>query len=442
MKRPRPETEPKTAIKPVHKAELSLFSPLYDQTSILKVKEEQFGPDGLITQDGPIFISIPPNEQMFSDMTNCYLTVKIQVLKSDDTKLTAADKENVYPTAAMFDSLFSRITVHLNNMPIGSENACHPQMAFLRNILNYNEDFRVGVLSTTIGLNEDMCDSDGTIIEPVWRHREIAKSKIITLVGRLQHNFFSCSRLLLPNVPIKIVLERTGPQMTLMRAKDVTDTYKIIIHRCSLTLNRVTVSQPSISLIENQLSRQASEYPYMNLVMRAFDISPGMTSWRARNLFGGDLPTRMFFAVTDPLSLQTSSWRNNPFLFPAAQCGISFVQFYINENPVLFPPYLPDFENGDAVESFTGLIKALRTFRTGQQYSGLGYRSFCGNLGIFGCDLSPDQSNLSPSGTGSISVEVHFKNATKEPLAGMLIAEYRSCVYIDKYRSVTQTALM
>ena len=128
-------------------------------------------------------------------------------------------------------------------------------------------------------------------------------------------------------------------------------------------------------------------------------------------------------------------------LFDAAKYQLNYVQFYIDGVPTSFNAFTPDFESGDYVMSYIGLLRALRLTNSPRPICPVTYESFGGPCAIFGTDLSADMSNLAMPSEGNISVEVRFKNNLKESLNGLVIAEYRSCVQIDKNGDVTQNDL-
>lgn len=128
-------------------------------------------------------------------------------------------------------------------------------------------------------------------------------------------------------------------------------------------------------------------------------------------------------------------------VFDANKFTVNYVQFYINETPVLPNAYTPNFENDDYVMSFVGLLRTLRLMNSPQPMCPIDYTQFAGANAVFGVDLSADMSNLSIPAQGSISVEVRFKNNLTETINGLVIAEYRSCVFIDKNGDVTQKDL-
>ena len=345
------------------------------------------------------------------------------------------------PVAGFFDSLFSRILVSLGDVAIGSETANHPQLAYLRNVLNYGDDFKSGALRDTIGLAEEFIIDNEEGSFPVWRHDTIKASRLVTMCSRLQNSFFNCSKLLLPHVPVRIRLDRNSSAFSLLTPSTIADTYKIVMRSATLFIRKVKVAPHTVSMIEHRLASQDAVYPYMRTELRHFLIPAGSQSVKHPNIYNGTMPTRLLFAVCPSLGVSGSSFHNNPFMFNGKSLNINYVQFFVDNVPTAFNAFTPDFEKEDYVMSYIGLLRALRLLGNPQAKCPVTYNSFAGPNTIFGVDLSADMSNLAMPSDGSISVEVRFKNNVTESLNGLVIAEFRSCVYIDKNANVTQKDL-
>ena len=168
--------------------------------------------------------------------------------------------------------------------------ANYPQLAYLRNLLNFGDEFKSGALRHTQGYAEEIYlrnDDNDEITFPSWRHDLIKNSRMVTMCTRLQNDFFNCSKLLLPNVKVTIRFDRNDAAFSLLTPAAVTDTYKIVIRSCTLFVRRVTVAPQSVSLINHRLATQAALYPYMRTELRHFLIPMGSSSIKQLNLFAG-----------------------------------------------------------------------------------------------------------------------------------------------------------
>lgn len=89
------QSEAEVAVRMSQKTELDLFSKPLEQNVILSVHDFQYGPESVITQNGPIQFSPATNNEYFTDLANVYLKVQLQVFKSDGSVLTEADEDKV-----------------------------------------------------------------------------------------------------------------------------------------------------------------------------------------------------------------------------------------------------------------------------------------------------------------------------------------------------------
>lgn len=168
--------------------------------------------------------------------------------------------------------------------------ANYPQLAYLRNLLNFGDEFKSGALRQTQGYADEIFirSTNADISFPSWRHSTIEKSRMVTMCTRLQNDFFNCSKLLLPNVKVTIRFDRNDAAFSLITPPGLSDTYKIVIRSCTLFVRRVTVAPQSVSLINHRLATQSALYPYMRTELRHFLIPMGSSSVKQLNLFAGN----------------------------------------------------------------------------------------------------------------------------------------------------------
>jgi hypothetical protein len=433
--------EPKTKIET--KVELNLFADPLKQDSIEESYRMEYGPQGTITDSGPISFEIPKSDKLFTDLGSIFVEVTLNVSKANGDDLDTNDEKRIQPCNNFLDSLFSRVNVSINDTPVGSDGNFHPQISLVKNLLTYNYETLDSTLNKSIGWHND---GIYPVDLPKNRHAWIAKSKYLTLLGRLTDNFLTTKNLMIPNVPISIVLHRTPSHFSLIRTTvpttepptpPYTNTYKINIKNCTLIARRVKLNEPTFNHLESQLARgAAAKYSYFDTVARTTQISIGSDHWRGRNMFNGRLPSRVLLGVCDHLGTIGSDWENNPMIFPSAHYGVNYIQFYADERPLLKRPYRPDFKNEDTSRSYIGLLEAARVLQTGSAIA-INTKLFNGNYGLFGLDLAADGTNLTHTEKkGNFDIEIGFASNIKtrkdKTLCGFLIGEFPSICTIDK----------
>ena len=103
MKRAEPNTtsDGDMILKTTQKTELDLFSKPVEQNAIVRVHDFDYGSECVITDYGPIQFSPITTAEYYTDLSNCYLKVKMRVLKSDGSVLVKEDAAKVCSTACI-----------------------------------------------------------------------------------------------------------------------------------------------------------------------------------------------------------------------------------------------------------------------------------------------------------------------------------------------------
>ena len=421
------------------KPETDLFSDLCEQESIKCIKDFEKSSSGAITKAGPIIFNIEANPKYFTDLTNTYLRVKLRVTKNGGQSLVKEDKGQMTVTNDFFNSLFSRIKLELNDVSCNANTTTHPTATLVKYLTSCNQFYRENILRHSNVWYKDFGGNDLSVIERV-RHVFIEESRQLTLVGRLTPDAFGCKRLLLPNIRITIILDRTDPQFSIYRTRGSKDTYEIEISECTIIMRHVELLNSALNHIQTRLNAGAmAVMPFFKTETRCFTVPQGQLTWRVNNIFNGKLPTRCLFMLTDTTTISGGSFDRNAGVFPGKVAGkynLNFVDFYVNQDSILTKPYTPDFDNGDYIESFLGLTKTLRALNSDQWFP-LSCKEWGTDYSIFGADLTADKTNFNSTSEGTVSLQVQFKDVTTEAVSGILIGEFRSAIKIDKHNNVS-----
>ena len=337
---------------------------------------------------------------------------KLTVIENDGNGIKG-DAKNIQPTNDFFNALFSDIRVSINSVEVGSTNNNHPQIALLHNLLEYDEVFQQNVLKNSNIFYKDYQYPANT---SVIRYQYIQGSRRLKLYGRLNHNAFTTKRLLLPNMSVKIEMNRTCPAFSLIRTPGAQDKYKIKVHSIKLEVQHVVYKESILELLNDHSMNHVAHYPYTKTEMMRFEIPMGSSEHTSLQYSIAKMPKRAFFTVIEPESLNGRNWENNPMTFHAQHYGVNYVQFYSDHNKeLLHRPYEPDFENENANRSYTQLVRiASDGFHTGCT-PGLTNTDFLGPYGLFAIDNLPKY--------GRLTVKVGFSKPTPRLLHGIIFVQ-------------------
>ena len=99
--------------------------------------------------------------------------------------------------------------------------------------------------------------------------------------------FFTCERLLLPNVTMRVKLYRAASEFSLTSLADDADkNFCAVIEKASLFVRKVTVTESVKVSIERALLKSPARYPYVESLCKSFIIQTGQNSFVKESIFG------------------------------------------------------------------------------------------------------------------------------------------------------------
>ena len=123
-------------------------------------------PMSALENQGPLTWVIPRVEDEFTDLTQSRLKLVVKVERGNGDKLEKWREDGLKPLSKdgssepnhpeisipcdFFDALIKRLTVEINGVAIGGQNAHHPQSAFLKNLLSVSSDYADRVLKNSL----------------------------------------------------------------------------------------------------------------------------------------------------------------------------------------------------------------------------------------------------------------------------------------------------
>ena len=117
------------------KSELYLFEVPPTQTSVVCGYWEQKGLTSALMDQGPYEFAVSGAGDDYIDLANTYLFVEAQIVDDDDTALDGG--EDVGPVNLWMHSLFSDVSVSLNEKLVSPPNSLYPYRAYIDTLLSY-----------------------------------------------------------------------------------------------------------------------------------------------------------------------------------------------------------------------------------------------------------------------------------------------------------------
>ena len=170
----------------------------YQKTGeILHTYEQSFGPVAPLSNRGSITIMVPPSTEDYTDLTDAYFIVKLQITTADGTRVTAANKVcaphilshcrnidilfQVATCNALLPSLFEGVSLQVNNRNCGPVHNLHAQTSFVSCLINYSNDAKSNLRKSIIwvkDLGKPLSAKFDENLALLSRQREILKDEV------------------------------------------------------------------------------------------------------------------------------------------------------------------------------------------------------------------------------------------------------------------------
>lgn len=416
------------------KAELDIFSSPATQTSVESGDWIHFKTVATIGQDSPLEFHIPAHSEEYLDLSQTQLKLVVKLVQSDGTDLTAAIK--AVPVNNFLHSLFSDVTVSLNQKIVTPSNNLYPYRAYLQTLFNYNEETKYTRCQCELWYAdtpehfEDITDDN---VGYQNRATFSAHSRPFDVIGRPYCDIFLQNRFLINGVDMVVKFSPTRPSFCLMSA-DAGVQFKIL--DATLQIRKLKMS-PSLLLGHAAgLEKANCKIPIQRVDVKSVTIPRDVQSKTIANHYLGQLPTRIIIGFVANASLN-GSLNKNPFNF--AHFDVNYLSLHIDGRQIPSRPLTPDYENNLYIEAynttFTGTNLSFKD--DGHSISRTGYpNGFCLYCFDLTSDLSSSECFWSLRKQGTLHIEVKFKTVLTSAVSCVTFAEFQSLIEIDKQRNI------
>ena len=400
-----------------------------------------------INASGVLHWQVPANIEAFTDLSETALEVKFKVFKADGTAL--GDDDRVFVNPGYLQCLFSTCTVALNGTPLPVNNH-FTQTTTLLSYIGTTEDTRTKIWLPLSGFSTNL-QRNSTVANPTPGTYDsliakIAKSKMVTLTGRLYSDFFmSCAQHLPPGIRMDVRLTRQPTNFSLVNGAG--GEYRIDFQSASLTVKRV-VYRPDIRQSALNKFSNGGRLKYNRLSTVLMPVPQGTQVFKWNNVYNScQLPHTIYMVLLSQKAYYGDLRRLSNFFETG---GLSSVSFNVSGRAVMAEPYKCDFvykeggnanrslllDDSEALSAYKGLVARLGCFQNPAKSPGLSYTSFLQGSTIFVAQLQTCGGNQMEPG-GSLDVELHFKTNTPEPYLVMIFGEQDSIITLDQHLNVT-----
>ena len=216
------------------KSELDLFEVPPTQTSVAYGYWEQKGLTSALTDQGPYEFTVSGAGDDYIDLANTYPFVEAQIMDDDDTALDGG--ADVGSVNLWMHSLFSDVSVSLNENLVSPPTSLYPYRAYIEILLSYGPSAKESQLTGVMWYKDTPGHQDKRTTDNkgfTSRKALTAQSKSVQMMGNYTWIY------LLNHVDLKIKLRRSRDVFALMVDAD---NYEIIIKDLALFVRNVVKS--------------------------------------------------------------------------------------------------------------------------------------------------------------------------------------------------------
>lgn len=416
-------------------SELDLFTQSPLQLSIDSSSFIEIFPVTSLSDKSPLEFFIAGNGDQFLDLSHTILHLQIQILKNDDTDI--ADSDVVAPINYVLNTMFSELSMFLNDKQISSQNN-YSYRAYLESLLFSSKLAQESMLTSslfykdTASKHNDVALASGNI--GFTSRRNLFKaSKLVDCAGAIHFDLGNQPKLLINGVDVRIKLERHKNDFCLMSAAS---SYKLSVKSASLFIRKVNVAPSVLLAQEKALEKGLIRMPIRRTEIKCFTLSSGLQSSTIGNAFIGQVPTKIIIGFVSNEAFN-GKHNKNPFKFH--HYDLNYLS--VLEGSQMFPskPFTLDFSNKIYARSYLSLFTDLNRYHNSQNIN-ISYDEFPSGYTLHCVDLTPDMASSAPhasvSRNGNLAIDLKFNAALTETVSLIVFAEYRSEIQIDRARSI------
>jgi hypothetical protein len=394
----------------------------------------QIRPISLLSGNNRVEFIVPKYQEYCVDLAATKLAFSFNVTKEDGTKPKVDPGKHIGTINSMLDTMFSQISIKVNNEQITSCTNNHI-VSFFSKYVNESAEYRRSVLASN-RFFEAAAGTEGKMKGKSFQDLEalIKDSKICKCIGPLPHPFFSTPKLLPPGVELNIALTQTNSDLFLVG--DITDKVKVNLTDVYLLVRLIKLESNILNSLNESLNKSAYIIPFNHTVVKSYTLPKGETSVSIYSLFYGNLPNRVY-CLQVPTAAFLGTLATSPLVFVHNELK----SYAFNFNGVNVPVQKVAFALADdAIDLFQHVNNVLGFNKDRRTCPGISFDKYVNDLFFIAENLDSDcsVSNATlPFTPGSLSLTLDFANALAENTTLVVIAEFsQSYVQIDKNGAV------
>ena len=430
-------------------SEFDYFTPTLLQSSIIDEYDEAIGTSTAIAPNGNALgvfdFTIPGAADLYRDLNNSYLMIKLKVTDAAGANLGANDA--VAPSNLPLHTMFANVSMTICGREISEKDSNYPYRAYLETLLTYDD----AVLKTR-ALTEGWAKDDAGRMSNVTlapqqgqpapnegflaRKKLILQSRTFTLVGRPHLDLFHQNLDIPPGCTIDIKFT-PSPVAFAFTGAAAHAAVKVSVMATRLYVRTKKVCPELVLAHKEMLQKCNMHIPLNHVTVQKYGIAAGFTSSNIQLNFPAKLPKRVFLGfVLDTAA--SGLITENPFNFQ--HFGITSVTLKVNGQKMPADDLECDYTLGDYQRAYLNTLATLG-LDTGSRGISITPEEFAAGYNIYGYKIAPGPIDgvvfSSANSIGSLVVEVKFSQGLGHNIQMIVFAEAPAILEIDKLSSAT-----
>jgi hypothetical protein len=428
-------------------SEFDYFTPTVIQSAIVSEYDDVISPLNAInptsaTGLNTLEFNIPGAADLYRDLNNSILMLKIKLTKADGGATTATDK--VGPVNLTLHSLFSNVSVTLCGKEISEKDTLYPYRAYLETLLTYDPNVLKTRLAAEGWYKDDAAAMDSLHLATannnvansglVGRIGSTTESAAWILLGRPHVDLFHQPLDLPPNCGLTLKLTPSTSAFHIMEAS--TGTSKVILLEARLFVRTKKVAPELVLAHKEMLQKGNMRFPLNRVTVSRYGISAGFTSVSIPMNFPAKLPKRVFIGLVSNVA-STGQRDKNPFNFQ--NFGLKDLSLTVNGVQLPMSGLQMDYATKDYTRAYINTLQALG-LDTENRAIDISLKDFAGGYTIYGFKIAPGPVDGTvhtlANSVGSVVANLVFATALTDNVDVIVLAETPAILEIDKLSSV------
>ena len=420
--------------------ELNYFESSITQLSVNGEYDRVYGPMQTMVPGSPIEFFVHGADGLYLDLYNSKLEIRVKITQADGVDLP--NNANVGPVNDLLNTMFKSVEMELGGVVITDPTTRYAYRAVIENLINYNR-----LVSQTRLLAEgwkkdtaghmNVTDITGNNLGLRSRAACFARSRGVTLIGRPHLDLFHQEKLIPSNIDLKLRFIPHKSSFLLKTAAPgdhAQHNYRIILSNARLFIRTKEISMNLIMAQEKLLQTRNYSIRYDRILSKILTIPTGTTQIEFDSVFQGKLPDLIMLGMISDTSM-SGGYQQNPFNFQ--NFGLSYLAMQANGETIPRLAYQPNFEEGDYIRSYFGVLEALG-FDVGPICWDITPEEWEEGYNLYAFKVTPGPIGMvkTPSRVGSIRIELRFAAATTFNINILLLSQQGAELQIDKYKNV------